>query len=146
MVHVEASIIIARPLAEVFAFAADPANDVAWNDPIVATEVLTPDARGVGLRFRHTVRFLGQQFTTTGEVVEFEENARACVRTAGGPLESTGCRLFTSVDGSTALTVRLDGTARGVLRLGEAVAGKAAQRQLELDLARLKALLEAGGQ
>ncbi|MCC6629413.1 MAG: SRPBCC family protein [Chloroflexi bacterium] len=146
MVHVEAAIVIARPLAEVFAFAADPVNDAAWNDPIVATEILTPDVRGVGLRFRHTVRFLGQQFTTTGEVIDYEENARACVRATGGPLESTGCRLFTAVDGGAVLTVRLDGAARGVLRLGEAVAGKAAQRQLELDLARLKALLEAGGQ
>jgi hypothetical protein len=142
MVHVEAAIDIARPLAEVFAFAADPANDAAWNDPIVATQILTPGVSGVGLRFRHTARFLGKQFETTGEVIDYEPDVRACVRTVGGPLESTGCRHFTAIDGGTRLSVRLDGSARGVLRLGEAVASKAAQRQLEHDLAQLKALLE----
>jgi uncharacterized membrane protein len=143
MIHIEHSIIINRPLDEVFAYVAEPANDAAWNEPIVSTELLTPGVVGVGCRFRHTVRFVGQQFATTGEVIDYEPNVRACVRAVGGPLDSTGCRLFEAVEGGTRLTVRLDGTARGVLRFGEAIAAKAAQRQLEQDLGRLKHLLEA---
>jgi len=142
MVHIEAGIVINRLLDDVFAFVADPANDVRWNEPIVSTELLTPGVIGVGCRFQHTVRFVGKQFETTGEVIDYVPNVRACVRAVGGPLDSTGCREFAAVDGGTRLTVRLDGVAKGILRFGEAIAAKAAQRQLEQDLARLKALLE----
>ena len=143
MIRIERGIVLERPLAEVFAFAADPANDPRWNEPIIATRLLTPGPVGVGTVFQHTARFLGQQFETTVEVTDFAPNVRACVRTVGGPVRSTGCRLFEAVGAATRLTVSIVGEANSLVRLGEAVATVAIRRQLDRDLARLKALLEA---
>jgi uncharacterized membrane protein len=146
MIRIEQSIVIDRPLAEVFAFAADPANDPRWNEPIVATRLLTAGPVGVGTVFQHTARFLGRRFETTVEVTEYEPNARACVRTVDGPLRSTGCRVFAAAGAAaTRLTITVNGAAVGLFRLGAAFAAPAVERQLAHDLARLKALLEDGG-
>jgi hypothetical protein len=145
MARVEHSIVIARPLPEVFAFAADPANDPAWNEPVVATRLMTEGAVGPGTVFRHTATFLGQRFETTVEVTDYIPNERACVKTVGGPLQSTGCRHFAAVAGGTRLTITVEGQASGLLRFGESLAARAVRRQLEGDMARLKALLEARG-
>jgi Polyketide cyclase / dehydrase and lipid transport len=143
VIRIEQSVVIDRPLAEVFAFAADPANDPAWNEPIVATRLLTAGPVGVGTIFQHSAQFLGQRFETTVELTEYELGMKACVKTVGGPLQSTGCRVFAAVGEATRLTVSLVGEASGLFRLGEGIAARAARRQLDGDLARLKALLEA---
>lgn len=145
MIRVEQSIVINRPLAEVFAFAADPANDSRWNEPIIATRLLTAGPVGAGAVFQHTVCFLGRRFETTVEVTAYEPNARACVRTIGGPLRSTGCRLFEAAgEGATRLTITVSGEAVGLFRLAAALAAPAVERQLAHAVARLKALLEQG--
>ena len=66
------------------------------------------------------------------------------VGTVGGPIRSTGCRLFQAVGAATRLTVNVTGEATTPIPLGETVARVALRRQLDRDLARLKALLEAG--
>ncbi len=145
MIHVEQSIVIQRPLEDVFTFVANPGNDAQWNAPIRATRLTSAGPVGVGTTFEHDVEFMGRRFVTTVEITEYVLNQQACVRTVGGPLQSWGCRTVAAVDGSTRLTVRLEGQMRGVLKLGEAVAGVAARQQLETGLARLKALLESQG-
>ena len=145
MIRIEQSVVIQRPLEEVFAFVANPGNDPQWNAPIRATRLTSAGPVGVGTTFRHEVEFMGRRFATTVEITEYVPNQRACVKTVGGPLDSWGCRTVEPVAGGTWLIVSLEGEARGLLKLGEAVAARAARHQLEPDLARLKAMLEGQG-
>jgi carbon monoxide dehydrogenase subunit G len=142
MIRLEQSIVIQRPLAEVFAFISNPGNDAQWNAPILRTRLLSEGPSRVGTTFQHDVELLGRRFETTVEITAYTPNERACVKTIGGPLNSTGCRIVEPVADGTRLIVTLEGEARGLLRLGEAVAARAARHQLETALAALKTLLE----
>ena len=144
MIQLQREIVIQRPLVEVFAFIADPANDRLWNTLIVATEIASSGPVSVGTVFRHTVEFMGRRFTTTGRVIDYVPDGRACVETAGGPLRSTGCRVVEETPDGTRLIVTLQGEALGIFKLGESMAARAAAQQLEAALVHLKAMLERG--
>jgi uncharacterized protein YndB with AHSA1/START domain len=51
-VEVERSVLIARPVADVFAFVAQPANDPQWCPKLVSVEQLEGDGPGPGGRWR----------------------------------------------------------------------------------------------
>lgn len=144
MIQLQREVVIRRPLAEVFAFIADPAKDRLWNAPIVATEIAMAVPAGAGTVFHHTVEFMGRRFTTTGRVVDYVPDNRACVETTSGPLRSTGCRVVEETPGGTRLIVTLQGEALGIFKLGERMAARAAAQQLDAALIQLKALLEGG--
>jgi hypothetical protein len=67
-VDVETSIEIARPRAEVAAFAADPDNVDRWYRSITRVEWLTDRPLQVGTRLAFAAEFLGRRMAYTYEV------------------------------------------------------------------------------
>jgi Polyketide cyclase / dehydrase and lipid transport len=67
-VDVETSIEIARPRAEVAAFAADPDNVHRWYRSITRVEWLTDRPLQVGTRLAFAAEFLGRRMAYTYEV------------------------------------------------------------------------------
>lgn len=53
MAQMQQSVDIARPLAEVFAFVANPGNDARWGSNLLEVTQLSPGPLGVGARFRY---------------------------------------------------------------------------------------------
>ena len=60
MTFIEGEIIIARPAAQVFDFAADQRNEPRYNPRMVRAEKLTGGPVGKGTVFRSAVRAMGQ--------------------------------------------------------------------------------------
>ncbi len=143
MVSVKYSVVIALPLEEVFAFAADFANDEQWSATVKLSRQVSPEPLGLGTLVQQITEFMGNRLDATGEVTEFEPLARACYRAASGPVPHQDRRLFESVEGGTRLTVVIEAELSGAYRFAEPIIRGAGQRQLEADLASLKRLLEA---
>lgn len=61
---------IARPRAEVAAYAGDPRNAPQWYFRISVVRVLTPEPLAVGSRMDFVATFLGRELAYTYEVVE----------------------------------------------------------------------------
>ena len=146
MARIEHSVVIERPVEEVFAYITDPANDAAWNGPIVETVQTSEGPMGVGTTMRSTASFLGKRFDTDLEVTEYELNRRECVRTVSGPISGAGCYIVEPFEGGSRFTSVWEAEMGGFFKLAEPLVIRAGNRQTEADLATLKDILEAGDQ
>jgi Polyketide cyclase / dehydrase and lipid transport len=84
MAQMQQIVEIARPLEEVFAFAADPGNDARWAPTWWRSPISRPARWGVGSRYRYTTRFVGRPFRLVREVTAYEPNRRQLVKTISG--------------------------------------------------------------
>jgi uncharacterized membrane protein len=142
-VDVLTEIVIARPRAEVYAFAADPTNATAWYTNIKSVEWETSPPAAIGSRIRFRAQFLGRKLEYTYEVRELEPGSRLVMATADGPfpMETT----YTWADASertTTMTLRNRGNPSGFAAVAASVMARAMRRANAADLRRLKSLLE----
>jgi uncharacterized membrane protein len=136
---------IARPRADVAAFASDPGNATAWYRNIKTVEWETQPPAEVGSRMRFVAKFLGRTLEYTYEVREVEPGSRFVMSTADGPfpMETT----YTWEDapgGGTRMMLRNRGEPAGFAAVTAPVMSRAMRRANEADLRRLKELLEQG--
>jgi ligand-binding SRPBCC domain-containing protein len=142
-VDVVTSIEIARPRAEVAAYASEPENATAWYENIKAVEWRSPKPLAVGSRIAFEARFLGRRLAYTYEVMALDDAERFVMRTAEGPfpMETT----YTWQDaaaGGTLMTLRNRGEPAGFSKLLAPFMAAAMSRANQKDLARLKSILE----
>jgi hypothetical protein len=143
MSKIERSVVIDRPIGEVFEFVLNPANDASWQTTLVESEVLTEGPIRVGSQIREVRRFLGVRFELGYEVTEYEAPRRSSIKSVAGPMQFTGGYVLESRDGSTEFIVTGDIEGHGFFKLGEPVFTRMAARELEANLGHLKDLLEA---
>jgi uncharacterized membrane protein len=130
--------VIARPRAEVFAYAADPTNAPVWYENIKAVERRSPHEASF------TAEFLGRRLTYVYEIVEQVPGERLVMRTAQRPFPMETTYTFEDAsDGGTLMMLRNRGEPSGFSRLGAPVLARAMRRANRKDLARLKQILEA---
>jgi uncharacterized membrane protein len=142
-VDVETTIEIARPRAEVAAFAADPDNVHAWYRNITRVEWLTDRPLRVGTRLAFTAEFLGRRMAYTYEVVEHEPGERLVMRTADGPFPmETTYMWIDGPGGSTIMALRNRGEPAGFSAIASPMMAAGIRRNNRGDLRRLKQVLE----
>ena len=142
-VDVETTIEIARPRAQVAAYASDPDNATAWYENIKAVEWQTPKPLGVGSRITFEAQFLGRRLAYTYEVTCCEDAERFVMRTAEGPFPmETTYAWQDSPNGGTLMTLRNRGEPAGFSKLAAPFIASAMRRASQKDLARLKSILE----
>jgi len=143
-VDVSTEITIARPVAAVAGYAADPANAPEWYENIDSVEWRTAPPLALGSRVAFVARFLGRTLAYTYEIVELVRGERLVMRTAEGPfpMETTYTWAAAGQE-ATRMALRNRGRPRGVLRIAAPVVRLGVRRANRADLRRLKALLEA---
>jgi Polyketide cyclase / dehydrase and lipid transport len=70
MSKIERSIVIDRPIDEVFSFVREPGNDSAWQTTLIDSARVDDGPIGVGTQVRGRRRFLGMQVEMTKEITE----------------------------------------------------------------------------
>ena len=135
-----ASIEIARSPEDVFAYVADLTNLPAWQQSARSAEA--EGELGVGTAFVEARHFMGREVESRGEVTAFEPGRELSLRLAGGPVPLTVRHLFEPAGAGTRLTVEAEGEPGGLLKLAGPLAQRAARRQADDDLKRLKRILE----
>ena len=102
----ELSIVINRPIEEVFAVLADLENDIKWRSEWVETKNMSGGSIGVGATFRLTGEFLGRRMPIIYEVIEYEPNQNAAWKTVSGTAPLKFQRTFERVEGGTQFTIK----------------------------------------
>ena len=143
-VDVRTEITIARPRAEVAAFAADPANATAWYRNIRSVEWRTPPPAAVGTRVAFVAQFLVRRLTYNYEIRELVPGERLVMSTDEGPFPmETTYGWEDAAGGATRMTLRNRGEPSGFRGIAAPVMAVAMRRANMKDLHELKALLEA---
>ena len=134
---------VARPRAEVAAFACDPDNATRWYENIESVEWRTPPPLAVGTRLEFVARFLGRRLAYTYEVRECVPSERFVMSTAQGPFPMETTYTFEDAPGGTRMTLRNQGEPSGFAKLGAPVMERAMRRANRADLRRIKEILES---
>jgi uncharacterized membrane protein len=137
---------IDRPAAEVAAYAADPTNAPAWYDNIQSVEWRTAPPVAVGSVVAFVARFLGRRLAYDYEIVEHTPGERLVMRTAQGPFPMETTYEWSSRGEGTHMALRNQGAPSGFSSLAATVMVPAMRRANRKDLAKLKAILEAGAE
>lgn len=144
-VDVRTEIEIARPRGEVAAYASDPDNATEWYENIKAVEWISAKPLAVGSQIRFVASFLGRKLAYTYEVRETAPGERFVMSTAEGPFPMETTYLWHETpDGGTRMELRNRGEPSRFSKLAAPLMASAMRRANRKDLARLKALLEAG--
>jgi uncharacterized protein YndB with AHSA1/START domain len=139
----EREIVIARPPAEVFAYLADLRHLPEWQGSVEEVRPAGDAPLRQGARFAEVRRVAGRRVESTLEVETHDPGRELTVRVVSGPVRGSIRHLFEETGDGTRL--RIVGTlAGGGLRgLAGPLLERAARREAEADLRRLKQLLEA---
>jgi len=142
-VDVTTEIEIARPRAEVAAYACDPDNATTWYENIKSVEWQTPGPLAVGSRLRFTAAFMGRSLAYTYEVRQHDPATRFVMSTDSGPFPmETTYEWRDGPGGATVMSLRNCGEPSGFAKVGAGLMARAMQRANRKDLARLKEILE----
>jgi hypothetical protein len=142
-VDIVTEIVIARPPAEVAAFASNPTNAPAWYVNIKSIEWKTPPPLRIGSQVAFVASFLGRRLAYTYEIAEFVPGRKLVMRTAEGPFPmETTYTWEPAPAGGTRMTLRNRGNPSGFSVLFAPLMKTAMRKANKKDLAQLKKLLE----
>jgi len=144
MTKFEHSVLIQRPLEEVWAYVMEPANDPVWQGPVIEVRRGAGEEMSVGSEIEEVMQFLGRRFEVTFTVTEHEPMRRSAVRVSSGPVPMNGSYRLDPVAGGTRFTMEGETEAHGLFKLAEPVFARMARREWESSCEVLKDLLEAG--
>ena len=142
--RLEHSLVIHRPVADVFAFVADPDNLPQWQSGLLEVEKLSGDG-GLGSRHREVRSMLGRRIEQVLEVTALTPDERLDFEVVEGPLHLSVEHTFEPVGESTRITVVGHGDAGRLFSLAGPLVARAVRKQSESDFARLRAVLETCG-
>src|SRR5215210_7513941 len=120
-VDVVSEVEIARPRAEVAAYACDPDSATEWYENIKAVGWKTPRPLAVGTRLGFVAAFLGRRLEYTYEVRELTPGERFVMSTAEGPFPMETTYTFADSPVGTRMTLRNRGEPAGFAKLAAPV-------------------------
>lgn len=139
-IKVEHSVVINRPVEEVFAYSSDPRNLMEWQDGLVRVEANTPMA--VGTRTTEVRKVMGREMETELEVVEFDPPNKYSMKSLSGPVEMIYTQSLKSVGGGTQVDVLIEGEPGGFFGVAAPLLKRQVKKDVEKDFAKLKEIME----
>lgn len=142
MATLEATIIINRPVEEVFAAVEDFNSHPRWRGGLLKAEVTSPGPLGVGSTYVYNMQVMGRKIETTGEVVAYDPPSTYTWKATSGPFPLSGSVRCETVSEGTRVTETVEAEPGGFFKLAEPVLLRQQKGQMEKDLKQLKVLLE----
>ncbi len=142
-IDVTAETNIARPRAEVAAFAMNVENDPIWISGVIEAKTLTEPPLATGSQVSRVATFLGRRIEYVNEVVDYDPQSGMVMRSIKGPFPIKLTYAFDDAPGGTLARIRVEGEASGFFKLAAPVLSRAVLRSITNDLAMLRDLLES---
>ncbi len=139
------SVVVERPVAEVFAFVTDARNNPLWQSAAGLQESLQLPAGpiGVGTQITEIWHFMGMETQATSEVTAYEPDRRYTRHLLSGSSPvNQGTHVFEPVANGTRWTCTALVQAGVVFSAAERVLAAQLTRAMETSMAEAKALLE----
>ncbi len=104
----ELSIVINRPIEDVFAVLSNLENDAKWRREWVDAKKTAEGPIGIGTRFILFGEMFGRRNEVVYEVTQYEPNHKTAWKTVSGPLPLIFQRTFESVEDGTQVNIRYE--------------------------------------
>ena len=146
MPTIEESVLIERPVCDVFAYMADGNNATVYDASVVLSAREGAGETGVGTRWRGATKVLGRDFGWVSECILFERDRHLTIRAVQGKLPFEIVMTFAPEARGTCFCYRLtvDSGLGGVFgKLAEPLVVRSQTRTVRASLATLKELLES---
>ena len=142
---VEDNIVINKPRAEVFAYAADSANLLDWSSNIIEYEATPPGPVQADTTAKGVTRVAGRNVDWTAKVTELEDGVMYGYQSVESPMAFTFTYRFEDVADGTRVTFRQDTPTLGGFfgKLADPIVTRMYTRSVSTNLANLKEMLEA---
>jgi uncharacterized protein YndB with AHSA1/START domain len=141
MMKIEKSVLINKPVEEVFAVVTDGSKASTWQGGLEAVEGVTDT---VGAQFTEVRKFLGREMRSVLEVTAFEPCSKWAARIVKGPVPYEVTVRLDPQEGGTRLTTSVEGEPTGFFKMAEGMFTSQLEKSIEQDTDRLKRLMEEG--
>lgn len=145
MITREASIVINRPVGQVFAALVDSRNQPKWDTGLLEAHLVPEGPVSVGTRITEVRKVMGRISENTGEVIEYEPNARITRKSVDMPMTVLGTVTFAATPGGTRVNWKWDLQPKGFYALIGSIIANSMKKGSENSLRGLKDLLESSG-
>jgi uncharacterized membrane protein len=105
MAKLEHSVVINRPVEEVFEFMNNIENEKLYRTDLLESEQTSEGPIGVGTTTREVTQFLGRKIETTAEVTEYVKNKVVASKSTSGPIPFKFRTSFEPVEEGTKVTM-----------------------------------------
>ena len=141
----EGSVIIRRPLEEVWAFMEDPERAGDWQPYLVELRQEPPGNNGIGTEQFYIFQYLGRRFSNHYVVTEYEPMERSAYKSLpDSSIQATGENLFEPLDDGTRLTMTFTPQVGGFFgKMPKSIGAWSYRRTLNGNLKRIKKILES---
>jgi len=139
-------VVVNAPVHRVFSYMDDVAREKEWQPGIKEAYKEPAGETAVGTRKRYISEFMGKRIENTYVTKVFEPNQQVTYEsTPDSVIRATVDLRFESLDGSTRVTMAVQGKPTGVLRfIPQGILEGAFRKELEGSLGMLKERLERG--
>ncbi|MFQ3545336.1 SRPBCC family protein [Halobacillus rhizosphaerae] len=145
MGFLEKSVVVKRPIQEVFAAAADFSNSPQIMEPVVAVELLTDGPVRKGYQFKEIREIRGRKVPSIIEVTEFDENVKYAVRSRQQGIELNYFYTFTQTSEGTRIDFNGELITEGIRnKLAKPFLQKIIKKEDQNHLEHLKDYIENG--
>jgi uncharacterized membrane protein len=139
----EHSVIVNRPVAEVFAYAAALDRHAEWQPDLLKAEVLSSGPIGVGATAAETRKVMGRVQRFEYRITEWEQDRLLAFVTTNGRVRPEGEMTFAADGEATRVGFSIVPKGAGAGRLMLRLAGRAIERSIDANMARFKEKLES---
>ena len=116
MAHAENSILINRPVSEVYDFILDGTKNALWRPGVADVQAVPGKPNGIGAVFKQGVKGPGgRRIDADYEIVEAKPNALIRFQVIAGPARPTGVYEFSPEGNGTRVKFTLDYQGKGVM-------------------------------
>lgn len=143
MIKVEKSVVINKPVKQVWDFVTADGTYTKWQDGVEEVIEEANARNTVGSQYTEVRKFMGQEMRTTLEVTELVPGARWVAKVIKGPVPYEVTMTYEDVNGATKVTTCVDGEPKGFFKLAEGMVAGQLEKSLEENGLKLKEILEA---
>lgn len=139
---IETSVVINRPIEEVFVYSTDPKNTPKWQTGLLESRLTSAGPIGVGSTIRDVRVFMGRQAASTVQVIVYEPNKEFTLKVESSEIRFKTRHLYESTGDGTQVTFIAEGTPKGFFKHVARLIARKMQQQFESDFLKLKHVLE----
>src|SRR5918996_6446067 len=114
LIRFTATVPVARPVNDVFAYTADPRNFPDWNSAVESVVAASPLVTGTGMRYVMRRQLPGGEAINELEVIAHDSPSAFAIRTTSGPTPFAYRYRFEPADGGTRITLLAEVELTGV--------------------------------